>query len=142
MPTLISTLPPVLKVSLFSTEFKMGSIFSTSCTNRGSPNLSEVSRVFKKDSSLNEVLASFFAVREDIMKLCAYPEGSMINGYLWNLFKIMAFSIHKSSEGKVCDYQVSLSDGLLRNSMIDKSSLYRMFTFTRYSLQVLSTTFL
>lgn len=37
---------------------------------------------------------------------------------------MIAFSIHKSSEGKVCDYQFNLSEGFDKNSIKDKSYLY------------------
>lgn len=67
MPTLISTLPPVLYVSLFSTEFNIGSTFSTSYTNNGHPNLKLVSNVLINDSSVNDVLDNFLSLNnEDI----------------------------------------------------------------------------
>ena len=53
-PTRIRTIPPVLYTYLFSTEFKIGSIFSTSCTIRGLPNLRDFSKFFRKASSAKE----------------------------------------------------------------------------------------
>lgn len=53
-PTLIKTIPPVLYTSLFKTEFKIGSIFSTSWTIKGLPNLNDFSRFFKNASSAKD----------------------------------------------------------------------------------------
>ena len=53
-PTLISTIPPVLYTSLFSTELRIGSIFYTSCTIKGLPNRRDFSRFLRKASSANE----------------------------------------------------------------------------------------
>jgi hypothetical protein len=101
----------------------MGSIFSTSYTKRGHPNLRHVSRVFRKDSSVNEVLVSFLSLRKEVRNASAYPDGSMTRGYLWNLLSMIAFSMHRSSEGRVFDCQISLSLPLDRNSMRDNSYL-------------------
>lgn len=107
-PTLIKTLPPVLYDSLFNTEFKIGSIFSTSCTNRGNPNLKQVSKFLINPSSANEEVVIFLSLQKDKTNFKAYPEGSMIKGYLLNLFKIIAFSVHKLSEGSPWVYQFNL----------------------------------
>lgn len=40
---------------------------------------------------------------------------------------MIAFSIHKSSDGNVCDYQFNLSDGLDKNSINDISYLNEIF---------------
>lgn len=44
----------------------------------------------------------------------ACPEGSMTRGYLLNLFNMMAFSVHKSSAGKVLAVHLALSSALDR----------------------------
>ena len=73
---------------------------STSWTSRGQPNLKAVSKFFIKASSAKEVLTIFFSWYRERINSRAYPEGSIIKGYLWYLDKMIAFSVHKSSLGK------------------------------------------
>lgn len=63
------------------------------------------------------------------MKSKAYPEGSMISGYLLYLFKMMAFSFAKLSEGNPFLYHKILSEGTDRNSINDNSFLNSIFDF-------------
>lgn len=137
-PTLISTLPPVLCNSLFKTLLRIGSIFSTSWTKRGHPNLRAVSRFFMKESSAKLVLLIFLSLQKERTYSRACPLGSMIKGYLWNLERIIAFSVHRSSEGSLCDCQVNLSLGLLRYQMMLMSSLQEMLSFSIIVFQCLS----
>ena len=58
-PMRIRFLPPWRWISLLRRLFIIGSIFSTSWTNIGYPNLNALSNVFKKFESVNEVLFSF-----------------------------------------------------------------------------------
>ena len=44
----------------------------------------------------------------------AWPDGSMTRGYLLNLFSMMAFSVHRSSAGRV------LAVHLARSSAFDR----------------------
>lgn len=57
------------------------------------------------------------------MNSYAYPDGSIIKGYLWNLDKMIAFSVHRSSLGSLLAYHCSLSLALDRKSISDKSFL-------------------
>ena len=126
-PTRIKTIPPVLYTYLFRTEFRIGSIFSTSWTINGLPNLRDFSRFFKNASSAKDERIKLFYCIKDVKYAIACPEGSIINGYLWYLFIMMAFSVHKSSDGSLWDFHKSLSLGLDRNSIIANSSLYLIF---------------
>ena len=137
-PTLINTIPPVLYTSLFSTEFKIGSIFSTSCTSKGLPNLRDFSKFLRKASSANEERMKLLSASSESRYSMAWPAGSMIRGYLWYLFMMMAFSVQRSSEGNLCDLQTNLSLGFDRNSISDSSSLY----FTRLLVRLLRHTLL
>ena len=47
-----------------------------------------------------------------MMNSVAWPDGSMTNGYLLNLFIMMAFSVHKSSAGKELAVHLNLSSAL------------------------------
>ncbi len=126
-PTRINTMPPVLYTSLLRTEFKIGSIFYTSCTINGLPNLRDFSKFFKKASSANDERIKLLSLINEVKYSMACPEGSMIKGYLWYLFMIMAFSVHRSSEGSLWDLHINLSLGEDRNSIIASSSLNFIF---------------
>jgi hypothetical protein len=54
-----------------------------------------------KDDTLNFVDDSF-----EVMNSSAWPDGSMTNGYLLNLSRIIVFSVHRSSECSLCDFQI------------------------------------
>lgn len=81
-PTRIKTIPPVLYTSLFRTEFKIGSIFSTSCTISGLPNLNDFSKFFKKASSANDDKIKLLSANKDKRYSIACPAGSIMSGYL------------------------------------------------------------
>mmetsp|Transcript_24250 Transcript_24250/g.59858 ORF Transcript_24250/g.59858 Transcript_24250/m.59858 type:complete len:260 (+) Transcript_24250:2700-3479(+) len=113
-PTLMSTRPPCLWVSWFSTGFSMGSTRSTSWTRSGVPNRRALSRFFMKDVSAKDVFISRFSAYSLMMKFVACPDGSMMRGYRMNLLSTMAFSVERSSAGSALAVHCSRSDGLDR----------------------------
>lgn len=79
-----------------------------------------------KPSSVKDERLYFLPEREDVMNYKACPDGSMMRGYLLNLLRIMAFSVQRSSEGNLLDFQMSLSLALDRYSINDRSLRYLM----------------
>lgn len=75
-----------------------------------------------KELSTKDETLTFLEANIDVMYYMAWPAGSMINGYLLNLFKIIAFYVHKSSAGSLCDLQINLSLGFERYYTSDKSA--------------------
>lgn len=130
-PTLIKTIPPVLYTSLLSTEFRIGSIFSTSCTSSGLPNLKDFSKFLRKASSAKEERMKLLSAKRESRYYMAWPAGSMMRGYLWYLFMMIAFSVQRSSEGNLWDLHTSRSLGLDRNSISESYSLYFTLLFVR-----------
>ena len=96
------------------------------CTSRGFPNLRALSRFFLNESSKKLVLVIFLSLYSFIINSVACPEGSIINGYLLNLFNMIAFSVHRSSAGRVLACHLSLSSALDRywNTQVVRTLLY------------------
>lgn len=104
-PTLIKVIPPVLYIYLFKTEFNIGSTFYTSWTIKGLPNLIDFYKFFRKASSAKEDKINDFSAKSDVRYSMACPEGSIMRGYLWYFFMMIAFSVHRSSDGSLWDFQ-------------------------------------
>ena len=69
------------------------------------------------------VLVIFLSLYSLQMKVVAWPEGSIIRGYLLNLFNMMAFSVQRSSAGR------ALACHLRRSSAFD-----RYWNITQYAI--------
>ena len=70
--------------------------------------VNKFSKFFKNASSANEDKIKLLSAIHDVKYSIACPEGSIINGYLWYLFIMIAFYVQRSSDGSLCDFQISL----------------------------------
>jgi hypothetical protein len=62
-----------------------------------------------------------------MMNSVAWPDGSIINGYLLNLFNMMAFSVQRSSEGRALACHASLSSAVDRYYLKKKLNILDFF---------------
>jgi hypothetical protein len=102
------------------------------------PNRRADSRFFLNESSKKLVLVIFLSLNSFMMYSVACPEGSMIRGYRLNLFSMIAFSVHRSSDGKALACHLRRSSGFDKYSVLAMSGLYCIAASVRCWHQVLN----
>mmetsp|Transcript_18287 Transcript_18287/g.70654 ORF Transcript_18287/g.70654 Transcript_18287/m.70654 type:complete len:296 (-) Transcript_18287:3330-4217(-) len=122
-PRVIRMRPPCLRISLFSTGFSTGSMLSTSCTSSGVPKRRALSRFFMKELSRKEVWMILRLLYWFMRNSAAWPEGSMMSGYLLKRCIMIAFSTQRSSAGSLFACHVRRSSGCERYSTTETCSL-------------------
>lgn len=106
---------------------------STSFTSKGVPNRIALARVFRNEASKNEVWTIFCGAYFCRMNWVAWPDGSMIMGYLLKRSNKMAFWMASSSDGRPSPFHTICSEGVERLEMTSKSGQNGTPSVSRHS---------